>query len=277
MIEIAERRRGAVGAIGVLVLGVAGLFGLNYAAVSSSRGQRLDEAAMNSVSAGVPTLQQLQSYLGAITIGTTALALLCCVILALLRGRFAVAVGAVTLVAGANVTTQLLKHSLFDRPDFGLTTINSYPSGHTTVAVSSVLAAVLVAPPFLRHVVIVAGAFAATLVGASTIVGGWHRPSDVLGALAVSLAWGAVVAVAVGITHQPQTDGLVRSSLLAFGGAATAGLFLIAVGVRPANGIAGFADAALILGGVGAATALTIGIYARLVPLARRGGSKIRF
>ena len=266
MTEIKERRRGAVGALGVLVLAVAGLFGLKYAAVSQSRGQRLDEAAMNTVSAGAPTLQQLHSYLGAITIGTTALALLGCVILALLRGRTVVAIGAVTIVAGANMTTQLLKHSLFDRPDFGLTTINSYPSGHTTVAVSSVLAAVLVAPPFLRHAVIAAGAFAATLVGASTVVGGWHRPSDVIGALAVSLAWGAAVAVAVGITHRPQNEGLVRSSLLALGGAIAAGIFLIAVGVRPANGIAGFADAGLILGGVGFATALTIGIYARLVP-----------
>ena len=261
-----DRRLNTAGAVGILALAVAVLFGLKFFAVSSNRGQQLDDSAMRTVSAGALTLQQLHSYLGNITIGTTAFLLFGCVILALVRGRFVVAVGAVAIVAGANMTTQVLKHSLFDRPDFGLTTINSYPSGHTTVAISSVLAAVLVAPPFLRHVVIIAGAFGATLVGASTIVGGWHRPSDVIGALAVSLAWGAVVAIAVSITHQSQSDGLVRLSLLAFGGAAVAGIFLIAVGVRPTNGIAGFADAALILGCVGAATALTIGIYTRLVP-----------
>ncbi len=253
-------------AVGIVVVSIIALLGLEHVAVRTEAGQRRDESAMNTVSAGAEALQQLHSYLGIITIGTTALALVGCVVLALMRGRYAVAIGAVVLVAGSDITTQILKNQIFDRPDFGFRTISSFPSGHTTVAMSSVLAAVLVAPPLLRPLAIAAGSFAATLVGTSTIVGAWHRPSDVIGAILVSLAWATLVAVILGTVHHPQTDGLITSTVLALIGAATAGIFLISVGVRPTNGITGLIDAALILGGVGVATALAIGVYARVVP-----------
>lgn len=253
-------------ALVIIVCAAGGLFALEGFAVSTARGQRADNSAMTTVSAGAQTLHQLHSYLGIISIGTTAVVLAVCVILALLRGRVFVAVGAIVLVAGANVSTQFLKKAYFDRPNFGHETINSYPSGHTTVAVASVLAALLVTPALLRPAVIVLGSFAATLVGTSTVVGGWHRPSDVIGALAVCLIWGALVALAVGALHHPQTDGLVRSCVLALIGAAAAGAFLIAVGVRPTNGVAGFVDATAILASLGVATGLSIGVYARLVP-----------
>lgn len=266
VIDSMKRRQDMIPALGILVVAVIVLFGLEHVAVGTRSGQARDDSAMHVVSAGAEALQQLHSYLGIISIGTTALALAGCVVLAVIRGRFAVAIGAVVLVAGSDITTQILKTQIFDRPDFGFGAIRSYPSGHTTVAMSSVLAAVLVAPPLFRPLVIVAGSFAATLVGTSTIVGGWHRPSDVIGAILVSLAWATVVAVALGSVHHPQTDGLVTSTFLALVGAGTAGIFLIAVGVRPANGITGLIDAGLILGGVGIATALAIGVYARLVP-----------
>ena len=99
-----------------------------------------------------------------------------------------------------NVTTQLLKHAVLTRPDFGLGTLNSLPSGHTTVVASAVGASLLVAPRLWRPVIAVLGGFATTLTGASTIVAGWHRPSDVIAALAVSLIWTAGVAL---VLHGP--------------------------------------------------------------------------
>lgn len=257
------RRRNSLASVTVALGAVAALLLLKFAAVSNPRGQRLDEAAMNTVFGGSMTLEQLQSILGQVTVGTTAFALLCCVILALVRGRFQAAIGAVVLVAGANITTQLLKRVVFDRPDFGLQSLNSFPSGHTTVTIASVLAAVLVAPAALRAIVIVLGSFAATLVGASTLVGDWHRPSDVIGALLVALAWAAVIALILGVTHEPRTDGFLVSSLLGLAGAAVAGLVLIAVGVRSTGPMV---ETAIVLGVIGAATALTVGTYARLVP-----------
>lgn len=261
-----RQRHSPVATVVLLMAAVVGLFALERVAVGSARGQRLDDSAMHTVWAGSPALRHLHSYLGNITVGTTALALLVCVVLAAVRGRHAIAAGAVVLVAGSNLTTQFLKTRFFERPDFGFATINSFPSGHTTVAISAVLAAVLVAPALLRPMVVTLGSFAATLVGASTVVGGWHRPSDVIGALLVSLAWAAAVAVGVGTVHRPQTDGLGRSIGLALLGAAGAGVLLIGVGVRPSNGLVGLVDGALILGAIGVATAVTIGLYARIVP-----------
>lgn len=266
MNQTIERRRTLLSAVALFVSAVAAVFALERVFVATASGQQVDDSAMHTVSAGSAALQQLHSYLGNITVGTTAVVLTACVVFALLRRRYAIAAGAVVIVAGANVTTQFLKKVFFDRPDFGLGTINSLPSGHTTVAISAVLAAVLVAPPLLRPLIVALGSFAATLVGTSTIVGGWHRPSDVVGALAVALAWGTAVAIAVGTIHRPQSDGLVRSIALALVGAAAAGILLISIGVRPTNGVAGLIEAAGILGLVGIATALTIGIFARLVP-----------
>ncbi len=260
------RRTTAGAALVVFAVAVFGVFALERFAVGTATGQRLDDSAMRTVSAGADTLGHLHRYLSIISITSTAVVLICCVALALLRRRFLIAIGAVIIVAGANLTTQFLKHHYFERPDFGLGTLNAFPSGHTTVAISSVLAAILVAPPIARHVLVIGGSFAATLVGASTVVGGWHRPSDVVSALAVSLSWACLVALAVGISHRPQTEGLVPSTLLALGGAAAAGIFLIALGVRPTNGLAGFGEAAIILGAIGATTALTVGVFARLVP-----------
>lgn len=266
MNQTIERRGSLLSAVALFFLAVVAVFVLERFFVATAYGQRVDESAMHTVSAGSVALQQLHSYLGNITVGTTAVVLTACVVFALLRRRFAIAAGAIAIVAGANITTQFLKKVYFDRPNFDLATINSFPSGHTTVAISAVLAAVLVAPPLVRPLVVALGSFAATLVGTSTIVGGWHRPSDVVGALAVALAWGTAVAIAVGTIHRPQSDGLLRSIVLALFGAAAAGILLIAIGVRPANGIAGLLEAAGILGLVGVATALTIGVFARLVP-----------
>ncbi len=266
MHQTIERRHSLLAAAALFFVAVATVFGLERFFVATAHGQRLDDSAMRTVSAGSMALQHLHSYLGNITVGTTAVVLTACVVFALLRRRFAIAAGAIAIVAGADVTTQFLKKAYFGRPDFGLLTINSFPSGHTTVAISAVLAAVLVAPPLLRPLIVALGSFAATLVGASTIVGGWHRPSDVLGALAVALVWGTAVAMVVGTVDQPQAEGLGRSILLALSGAAAAGILLVAVGVRPTNGVAGLFEAVGILGLVGIATALTIGLFARMIP-----------
>ncbi len=158
------------------------------------------------------------------------------------------------MLLGANLTTQILKESVLDRPDFGFGTLNSLPSGHTTVVASAVGAALLVAPGVLRPVVALAGGFATTLTGASTIVAGWHRPADVMAALAISLIWTAAVAAVI---HGPRTP--VKGTFIAATVGCVGGLaFLVAVGVRPAYGWVGFTQASLVLGAVTAVTAMYV-------------------
>jgi len=262
--ETVEVRRRAGLPIGLFVVSLLTLLATIRIALGSFRGQLWDQRAMTSVYAGPEAKQTLLGYLGYVSIGAAALALLVCLVLALMQGRARLAVAAAAIIAGANVTTQVLKHGVLDRPDLGFTTLNSLPSGHTTVATSVVLATLLVAPVPLRLLFAVAGSFVVTLTGASTVVAGWHRPGDIIAALAVCLLWGSAVAVFVGV----RTTGadMVHTTVASLLGAGAAGLFLIVVGVRPTGGWEGLVDAALVLGLIGAVTALVLGSFARLAP-----------
>lgn len=244
---------------------VAAVFVLAHYALSTRAGQQRDQTAMEAVYARESTREQVLSLLGYVSIGSTALALVVCVVLALVRKRYAAAVGAITVVAAANVTTQALKDQLFVRPDFGNLTINSLPSGHMTVVASVTLAALLIAPMAARAFVSILGSFAVTLTGASTIVAGWHRPSDVFAALAVSLAWGTLVVFVLGIRRPGRLPRAQwRPTFWSFIGAIGAGVLLVLIGVRPDHGWQGFADAAVVLGSVGVVSAAIVGVFARL-------------
>lgn len=242
----------------------AALLATIHIALGTRRGQSWDQSALTSVYAGPEAKHHLLSLLGYVSIGTAAAALLICAVFAMVQGRIHLAIAAAVIIAGANVSTQVLKHSVLDRPDLGFTTLNSLPSGHTTVVTSVVLATLLVAPASLRTVFTLAGSFAVTLTGASTVVAGWHRPGDIIAALAVCLVWSSVAAVLVGAGKSG--DSLLESMLGALLGAVAAGIFLIIVGVRPTGGWEGFADAAGVLGVIGAISAIAVGVFARYAP-----------
>ena len=227
-------------------------------------GQRLDERAMNTVVAGRETQLQVLSVLGYVSIGAIGVVSIVCVALALSRGRIPLAVGALTIIAGANVTTQVLKHVLLQRADLvdGVVASNSFPSGHTTVIASGVGALCLVSPRWMRPLVVPVGAFAVALTGASTVVAGWHRPSDVVGAVLVTTAWTAAVSVLLGSDH----ERVPGTWLLALVGSLGAIVALVAIGVRPSYGWDGFTDAALVLGALGVALGLGVAAANRVTP-----------
>jgi hypothetical protein len=102
-------------------------------------------------------------------------------------------------VIGAScVTTELLKKVILTRPDLGIVDPlglrPSYPSGHTTVAFSIAIAALLVTPSRYRSLVGVLGALYAIGVGVGVVATANHRPSDPIGAVMVVTAWSATVA-----------------------------------------------------------------------------------
>lgn len=118
--------------------------------------------------------------------------------------RWIPALCAVGAVLGANLTTQILKHGILDKPDLGVQQLahNSLPSGHTTATASLLLAALLVAPPHLRPRAAAWGALLAALTGMLTVLNGWHRPSDAVAALLVVGAWGALAVAAMVLAHR---------------------------------------------------------------------------
>jgi membrane-associated phospholipid phosphatase len=118
------------------------------------------------------------------------------------RGRRREAVAALALVAGANVTTQLLKIVLAHpriQPVLGNYQLGAeaFPSGHATASMSLGLAAVLVAPARLRVVIASVATAYVIAVSTSVLILEWHFPSDVVGGLLVASGFffGAVAVV----------------------------------------------------------------------------------
>jgi hypothetical protein len=103
--------------VATMAVCVVALAGLIDVALLSARGQRWDLEAMNSLGGSSATVMTLLSGLGTVSIGTAAAGLALCVVMALSRQRISHALGAVVIVGGANVTTQLLKRVLLERPD----------------------------------------------------------------------------------------------------------------------------------------------------------------
>ena len=117
-------------------------------------------------------------------------------------GRRREVVGALILIAGANLTTQLLKvvleHARYKASEHGieLPWADSFPSGHTTAAATIAVSLLFVVPTRHRLAAAVAGLLLTAAVGFSVIVLVWHYPSDVLGGLLVVATWAfAILAV----------------------------------------------------------------------------------
>ena len=114
-------------------------------------------------------------------------------LIGLLRRSHRRAVWAVVAVVGANLSTQALKYWILWRPDYDITArmdnANTFPSGHTTMATSAAVALILLSGRRWRALSAWAGALFAIAMGYSTLACQWHRPSDVIAALLVPVAW----------------------------------------------------------------------------------------
>lgn len=217
----------------VAVLAVLGVWLTWRFFVGTVAGQRVDELAFGGAAYGQGRLWQVaEPVLDVVSVAFVVAGVGVAMLVALVRRRWVLALQVAVLVGGANVTTQVLKHGVLDRPELlpGWTGPNTLPSGHTTVAASVSVALLLVTPRAWRPVVAILGAAYTAATGVSTLVGQWHRPSDVVAALLVVLAWGAAVCA---LTPASSTDELRRpgGSYAAPGSYVVAGLLLLASGV----------------------------------------------
>jgi membrane-associated phospholipid phosphatase len=117
------------------------------------------------------------------------------VLVALARGRPRTAVAVTAVLALAPLTTERLKplaahsHDVVGGVSVGAA---SWPSGHSTAALSLVLCAVLVAPVGLRPLVALLGGLFSAAVGCALLILAWHMPSDVLAGYLVATLWTAL-------------------------------------------------------------------------------------
>jgi len=251
----------AVGALAMV--GMLGLAATAYVALRTSPGLRLDSGALDAVSSPPLVLSRLYDGLRLVSVGSVGLSLLVCVMLAVVRRRFDLALGAAIVIGGSDLTTQILKKDLFTRLDLAQGP-NSLPSGHTTVALSIALAAVIVAPPAWRTTVAIGVSATAALVGVALVLGRWHRPSDVIAATFVCLMWAAVGLLVAALVrrHPPAVESKASVHVGPLIGASIVGGLLVSWGVRPEPGLRDLGLGIISLGSIGLACALSVAAVA---------------
>ncbi len=134
-------------------------------------------------------------HLGDLPAMLAMLALACAIGVA--RGRRDAAVAALVVVAGANLTTQILKllvshpriRAVLGADQLGW---DGFPSGHVTAVTSIVIAYAFVAPDRLRPAVFGVGACFVAVVAWAVLSLDMHYPSDVMGGVLVAAGWGFV-------------------------------------------------------------------------------------
>ncbi len=211
--------------------------------VRTPHGQVLDASVLQATNVGRAHVEAVvTTMLGAVSLVSLGVATVALAFVAVARRRYRLAAVATLLILGANVTSQVLKHLVIDRPDLGIpgTNIgapNSMPSGHMTVAASVAVAAVLVLPPRLSSLTALIGTAYVALTGLGTLSAGWHRPSDALAALLIVGAWaaGGGYVLVRGQRHEPvrePTRAHHRTvAILGTGGAALLVVAALAVGL----------------------------------------------
>ncbi|MBM0240248.1 phosphatase PAP2 family protein [Micromonospora sp. ATA32] len=268
----------------------AALFVVWRLALHSELGQWLDTVALTGHRIGQERIDgPVDRILNAMSVVSLLTATAVIGFIALIRGRKALALTATLLIAGANITTQLLKYGL-TRPEFGIdperaAVGNSLPSGHTAVAASVAVALVLVLPRKVRALGAFIGAAYAATAGVATLSAGWHRPSDAVAAFLVVGVWTALAGLLLLITQGEQaqvesTDAhrvpaavLGIGGLLAVAASAVALTWLVGLPRVPVDELArrplfvGYAgSAAGIAGTIAVVTALVLALVHRLVP-----------
>ncbi|GAA3627064.1 hypothetical protein GCM10022267_11690 [Lentzea roselyniae] len=118
------------------------------------------------------------------------------------------------VLGGSVLLAQMLKLYVLVRPALDEDAVlvhNSFPSGHTTAAVGSVIAVTMAVPKRFALLVAVPGALGAGAVAAETVSLGWHRFSDTLGAA-------LLVSTLAFLVLRKWTAGLVVPPAIAAGG-----------------------------------------------------------
>jgi membrane-associated phospholipid phosphatase len=193
------------------LLCLAGLVATGLVALLSNAAQEGDAGALQSIT------QLNRGGLAALTEGLVHLADpkpyavfgLGLIAIALIRGRYRLAAAMPVVLLFAPMTSEWLKPLLAtDRAPSWLHSqiaAGSWPSGHSTAALTLALLAVLVAPRRLRPVAAVLGALFASAVAYAILIQAWHFPSDVVGGFLVAATW-VLLAVAVLVHFEPARE-----------------------------------------------------------------------
>lgn len=126
--------------------------------------------------------------LNLVSIPSVAVAIIAVGVIALFSFGIRRAVLVTVVPALAIVASQLLKQTFLTRPQLlEIDAPNTFPSGHMTVFTVVIIALVFAVPERIRAAVTVLGALVLSAVNWQLLAYGWHRPSDIYGALALGV------------------------------------------------------------------------------------------
>jgi membrane-associated phospholipid phosphatase len=182
------------------VIALACLIAVYAFYVRTSSGQYIDESALEEAAGAQRAIgAQTAKFLDALPVTSVVIAAVVVLFVTLVRRRWLAAAISIGSMVAANLSTQVIKAALPDRPDRGVVTLdlNSLPSGHSTVAASAAVAVFLVVSPRWRPFAAFAGGTFAVFSGLSTLINQWHRPADVVAGFAVVACWASLAGLGV--------------------------------------------------------------------------------
>ena len=165
--------------------------------IRTPHGQRWDDRAyLGSLLASLEARQRVTSILHEISISTLVFMVILLLVIGLLRKRLATGILTAIAFGGAVLSAEVLKRVLH-RPDLASdmnslvneTNIDTYPSGHATIAISFALGLQIVSSLRARLAVAALGMLWAAWISMAALVAGWHRPSDIAGGIALGTCW----------------------------------------------------------------------------------------
>lgn len=282
--RLTDRRASRAAAFVVAVGAAVGTWLVWWAMVTTWPGQRVEERVFETADRFQDVVNPLVEpvlLLGSLPWLLTGFVLVCGI--GLLRRRWGATLAAAAVIVGSNLTTQVIKDEVFYRT--GLVgewnrDVNTLPSGHVTVVVAAWAALLLVVPRGWRPLTALGGAVAAGAMGLATLGDRWHRPSDVVAAVLVVVAWAALAcAVAPGRwADRPDDDPDSRAdvptrlvaTLLGVVAVPTAGLSVLAAAATEGHtwtGLPWAGGLTAYTGGLLAAFAVSAAAFAVLLPL----------
>ena len=183
--------------------------GVYIVAVLTPWGQQWENAALTGSGRASPEERaQALDSLAAIQIWSLCVALAAIAVIGLLRRQLQTTAVALAVVVGGAALAEVLKRWLLPRPDLVAAPLdivqNSFPSGHTAIAMTTMVAVFLVVPYRWRGWAMFVVMTWATSIGQYTVTAHWHRLSDTVGADLLALILGSMAAYWL---HQ---RGLVR-------------------------------------------------------------------
>ncbi|WEV46512.1 phosphatase PAP2 family protein [Bifidobacterium sp. ESL0690] len=183
-LTIRPRVSSCVLAVVLALLCFASAAAIYWFGVHTMEGQSFDEIVWQNFNMSAPSWIIAVAHVlnrGVVIVVTSLTIAVIAFIIAVVRKRWWL-VGQMAVFGGVAYAAAWLKR-LLPRPMIIRvlsTHENSAPSGHTLLAVGSVLVLLIAVPRVWRALVAVLGGTYSILVAASVIVGRWHRPSDVL-------------------------------------------------------------------------------------------------